>query len=116
MDKRVEPRVPHEVKFFVHIKECEQDAELIGLSVECIAVDLSTHGMQFKTDVELYSGATLGITLGIGEPFAMYELFGTVRWVRSGEDEYFMGVLLEDGGRSDFAKWEADFTALFQGG
>ena len=113
MDKRVEPRVPHEVKFFVHIKECEQDAELIGLSVECVAVDLSTHGMQFKTDVELYSGSTLAITLGIGEPFAMYELFGTVRWVRPGDTEFSLGVLIEASGKSDFAKWEEDFTGLF---
>lgn len=113
MDKRVEPRVPHEVKFFIHIRECEQDHELVGLSVECVAIDLSTRGMQFKTDVKLHPGSILGITIGIGEPFAMYELHGSVRWVRPGGEEFFLGVLLEEKTDTDFAKWEAEFTSLF---
>ena len=114
MDKRLEPRIAHEVKFFVHIKECKANAELIGLSVECVAIDLSTRGMQFKTDIELYSGTELGITIGIGHPFAMYELYGSVRWVKVENDEYFMGVLLEERDNTDYDKWESDFTRLFK--
>ena len=114
MDKRIEPRVPHEVNFFVHIQECQQDPELVGLSVECIAIDLSTRGMQFRTDIALHSGTRLGITLGIGEPFAMYELYGAVRWVRPDDEVLFMGVLLEEKEDTDYFKWESDFPALFQ--
>ena len=112
MDKRVEPRVPHEVKFFVRIEQCQDDHDLVGLSVECVAIDLSKRGMQFKTDVQLFAGTELGITLGIGQPFAMYELQGAVRWVKSEGDEYYMGVLLEERENTDYGKWEEDFTSL----
>jgi hypothetical protein len=113
MDKRLEPRITHEVKFFVHIKECREDPELVGLSVECLAIDLSTRGMQFKTDVQLCSASELGITIGIGQPFAMYELYGEVRWVKEDAGEYAMGVLFEERQGTDYLKWEADFKQLF---
>lgn len=113
MDNRIEPRITHEVKFFVHVQECQEDAELIGLSLQCVAVDLSTRGMQFKTNIKLFPGTKLGITLGIGEPFAMYELHGGIRWVQGDDDEVYMGVLLEEREHTDYAKWEQDFTRLF---
>ena len=113
MDKRLEPRIEHEVKFFVHIKECRDDPDLVGLSVECTAIDVSTRGMQFRTDVRLYAANELGITIGVGEPFAMYELYGEVRWVRDLANDYCMGVLLEERDGTDYGKWETDFRGLF---
>ncbi|MFN3239138.1 MAG: PilZ domain-containing protein [Pseudomonadales bacterium] len=113
MDKRIEPRVPHEVKFFVHIQECEEDQELVGLSIECVAVDVSTRGMQFRTDLALPAKTELGITIGIGEPFSMYELYGVVRWVRPDAENNHMGVLLEERPNTDYNRWEADFDRLF---
>lgn len=112
-DQRLEPRVPHEVKFFIHIEECPVDQELVGLSVECVAVDVSTRGMQFRTDIALPAKTELGITIGFGEPFAMYQLYGVVRWVRPGDEFNHMGILLDDKPGTDYNKWEADFTKLF---
>jgi len=113
MDKRTEPRVTHHIRFFVHVQECDEDPELIGTSVECEAIDFSTRGMQFKTDQLLPPASLLNITIGIGEPFSMYSLQGQIRWSRLVKDDICMGVLLVDIEGTDFAKWEATFTAIF---
>lgn len=112
-ENRIEPRVPHEVKFFIHIEECKEDAELVGLSVECVAIDVSTRGMQFTTGIALPPKTELALTIGFGEPFAMYHLNGVVRWVRPGDESNHMGVLLEDRPGNDYGKWETDFVKLF---
>lgn len=113
MDKRGEPRVPHQIKFFVHVHECKEDPDMVGVSVEAEAIDFSTRGMQFKTDIRLPSRALLNITIGVGEPFAMYELVGEIRWVRENAGEIFMGVLLNEDPNSDYEQWEEAFKATY---
>tara|TARA_R110002072_G_scaffold7773_5_gene41529 strand:- start:7707 stop:8051 length:345 start_codon:yes stop_codon:yes gene_type:complete len=113
MNKRGEPRVAHQIRFFVHVHECKEDPDLIGLSVECEAIDFSTRGMQFKTDSKLHPRSIVKITIGVGEPFAMYELEGEIRWVRNEGDDYSMGVLLQENANTDYQKWETDFKSTF---
>jgi len=115
MDKRAEPRVTHNIRFFVHVHECEDDPDLVGTSLACEAIDFSTRGMQFSCTQALPVKSILSITIGIGEPFAMYLLQGEVRWIRTVEDELCMGVLLQENEGTDFAKWEQDFTNVFSG-
>ena len=114
MDKRAEPRISHQVRFFVHIKECNEDGELVGLSLECDAIDFSKRGMQFSADIELYPRNVLGITIGIGEPFSMYELAGSVRWTLAEKGRYCFGVLLDDRPNTDYEKWELAFSQIFE--
>jgi len=113
MDKRGEPRVAHQIKFFVHVHECDEDPDMVGVSVECEAIDFSTHGMQFKTNGELIPGSLVKITIGIGDPFSMYELLGEIRWVRPNEDIFSMGVLLHEESSTDYDKWGIAFNATF---
>ena len=79
MDKRREPRIEHKIRFFVHIHECNDNPDLVGVSIACEAVDFSSHGMQIRTDRELTPKTLLKITIGIGDPFAMYVLRGEIR-------------------------------------
>lgn len=113
MDKRSEARVPTAIRFFVHVHECKDEPELVGVSVACEAVDFSPHGLQFRTDRKLIPKSLLNITIAIAEPFGMYLLLGEIRWVREVEDRYAMGVLLRDEEDTDFAKWESEFDTIF---
>ncbi len=113
MENRTEPRVSHHVKFFVHVHECPENPDIEGLSVECDAIDFSTHGMQFTTDTALIPGSILNVTIGIGQPFAMYQLKCEIRWVRGGAEEYFMGVLMREDPKSDFERWKSEFDSIF---
>jgi len=113
MNNRVEPRVAHQSKFFVHVHECSQAPEMVGVSVECEAIDFSTRGMQFKTNDQLMPRSLVKITIGIGDPTATYELLGEIRWVRSGECDFSVGVLLHEASNSDYAKWATAFNTTF---
>jgi hypothetical protein len=117
MEQRREPRIPKHVRFFIHVHECEEDPDMVGTSVTCEAVDFSIHGLQFKTDAQLYRGSLLDITIGIGAPFGMYLLRGEIRWVKQEEDEddFYMGILLLDEEHMDLDKWVETFDDTFSG-
>ena len=117
MEKRSEARIEHNIRFFVHVHAADREPDMIGMSLQCDAIDFSAHGMQFSTNAELSAGALINITIGIGEPFAMYLLRGEVRWMRQGEDDlYLMGVLLQYTEDTDLDKWIADFEENFPAG
>ena len=113
MENRAEPRIEHQVRFFVHVHECAEDPDIVGTSLTCEAVDFSVHGMQLRTAVELPSGTLLNITIGIGNPFAMYLLRGEVRWVRANDEEVYMGVLLRQAEGTDLENWTQRFAEIF---
>lgn len=113
MEQRREPRIPHNIRFFVHVSECDENPDLVGVSVACSAVDFSKRGLQFSTAEPLPVGTVMSITIGIGDPFAMYLLGGIIRWVRAGGDEQYMGVMLTEGEQFDTDKWSDDFDSIF---
>ena len=112
-DKRSEPRVEHKIRFFVHVHECREDPDLVGVSIACEALDFSSHGLQLRTEQPLLPQTLLNITIGIGDPFAMYLLRGEIRWVKNNEDFYYMGVLLIEEEGTDLASWVDQFQAMF---
>lgn len=114
-DQRRETRVNANVRFFVHVHESKSDPDMVGMSLECEAVDMSAHGMQFSTNSALTESTLLNITIGIGEPFAMYLLRGEVRWVRHREDQCFIGVMLQEAEDTDLERWLDNFEAHFSG-
>ena len=79
----------------------------VGVKPACEAMDFSSHGLQLRTDQELIPRTLLNITIGIGDPFAMYLLRGEIRWTKSADDEYFMGVLLREEEGTDLDAWGA---------
>ena len=109
MDKRREPRIELLVKFFVHVHECAEDPDLAGVSVDSEALDFSSHGVQFRTDQDLALKTLLNITIGIGDPFAMYLLRGEIRWTKPEDDEYYVGVRLNEAEGTDLDAWIAYF-------
>ena len=113
MDKRSEARIPHNVRFFVHIHACEDDPDMVGMSIACEAIDFSPKGLQFRTDQSLIPGSLLNVTIGIGKPFAMYLLRGEVRWVREVDDDYAMGILLRAAEGTDLKDWQSAFDEIF---
>ncbi len=113
MDKRSESRVPRNVRFFVHVHACNEDPDLVGVSLECEAVDFSLHGLQLKTDEAVPVGSLLNITIGIGDPFAMYLLRGEVRWRRPNRELQAMGIMLHHEDETDFDAWGESFDDIF---
>ncbi len=112
MERRSEPRIGSQIRFFVHVHECDVEPDLVGVSVACEAVDVSKHGMQFLTEQIIPAGSTLNITMGVGDPFAMFLLIGEIRWTRQTEKGCFIGILLQEG-KADYADWRSRFEEIF---
>lgn len=108
-EQRKEIRVDSDIRFFVHVFHSEEEPDMVGMSLECEAIDFSAHGLQFSTNSTLTAGTLLNITIGVGEPFAMYLLRGEVRWVRTKEDITYMGVLLKPAEETDLERWFSNF-------
>lgn len=112
-DQRSEARIAHQIRFFVHVHQCEDNPDLVGTSMACEAVDFSPHGVQLRTDQSLSQGSLINITIGIGDAFAMYLLRGEVRWVRETSGEQRMGILLQDAEGTDYHSWVGGFSSIF---
>jgi hypothetical protein len=56
-EQRTATRVDINVRFFVHVRESEDEPDMVGLSLECKAIDFSPCGMQFLTNSILSPGA-----------------------------------------------------------
>ena len=113
MEQRAEERVDISLRFFVQVHESEEDPDMVGLSLECEAIDFSAHGMQFSTNSELSIGALVNVTVGVADPFAMYMLRDQARWVRNKDDVYFMGVLINQDEDTDIVRWLDNFEERF---
>jgi len=113
MDKRSEQRIPRNVRFFVHVHDCQDEPDMVGMSVACEAVDFSLNGLQLRTGDRLIPGTLLNITIGIGQPFAMYLLRGEIRWQRPVDDEYAMGIQLKEADGTDLSAWQSSFDDIF---
>jgi hypothetical protein len=109
MEQRGEERIDHNVRFFVNVFESKEEPDMAGMALECEAVDFSAHGMQLSTNAIISAGALVNITIGIGEPFAMYQLRGEIRWVRPKDDLCFMGILMLETEDTDLERWLANF-------
>lgn len=112
MEQRTETRVDFGIRFFVHVHESESEPEMVGLSLECEAIDFSAHGMQFSTNSVLSTGALVNVSIGVGEPFSMYTLRAEVRWVRPKDDGYYLGVMLVPADDTDLERWVENFSNL----
>lgn len=113
MDKRSEARVPANIQFVVSVHECKDDPSLEGVSVKCVAVDFSPHGLQFRSDRELHPKSMLNITIAVGEPHKAYDLLGEIRWVRNIDGDHAMGILLHEEPGTDWEAWQNDFPTIF---
>ena len=113
MEQRSEQRIGANVRFFATVFKAEQEPDMEGLTLECQAVDLSAHGMQLALEAALSPGALLNLSIGVGEPFAMYVLRAEVRWVKESDESIFLGVMLKKTEDTDFDTWLANFDRHF---
>ena len=113
MDKRSETRVSSSIRFFVHVHDCPEQPAMVGESLACEAVDFSPHGLQFRTPDPLPANTQLNITIGVGEPMAMYLLRGEIRWVRVADEAHAMGIQLKSALGTDYPAWEENFDRNF---
>jgi len=110
-NQRSENRLEESFRFFVHVHESAAQPHMVGMSLQCEAIDFSAHGMQFSTYSELNPGSLVNLTIAIGEPVALYLLRGEVRWTRQVDANYRMGVMMNPAEDTDYQQWIEAFSS-----
>jgi len=103
-EKRSEQRINTKLVVVGIVTNCDEDKTLNGCPIRCETIDISGHGMQFKSDVELPINTLLKISVA----YTFKEIFhvgAEVRWHREVEGEHYVGVQLIQDEESDFDKW-----------
>lgn len=114
MERRSETRIEHNLDIFVHVCSCEENPELVGVSIRCEATDFSQHGLRYKSDLLLSTGTLVSITIGIEHPFSMYLLSGVVLWGFELDGKMVMGIHFREGERNELKRWIEAFDSIFE--
>ncbi len=110
-NQRSENRREQNFRFVVHVHESTAQPRMVGMSLQCEAIDFSAHGMQFSSHSELNPGSLVNLTIAIGEPVALYLLRGEVRWTRQVGASYRMGVMIKPAEDTDYQQWTEAFRS-----
>ena len=107
---RTEPRIKNDVRVVLSVDECQENAELVGVTSNGRTLELGLHGMQISIDNEIPIGAILSLLL-MTEDGDTFDLLGEAKWVSSSEDGQVMGLrIIESEG---FEEWHRQFGEKF---
>ncbi|NKB33962.1 MAG: hypothetical protein GKR91_12770 [Pseudomonadales bacterium] len=103
-EKRSEVRYDKSLVVVGIVTHCDGDRSLNGSPVRCETVDISGHGMKFRSDIELPVETLLTISVA----YTVREILqvrARVRWCNMAEGQPLIGVRLIEEKDSDFEKW-----------
>lgn len=104
MEQRAEPRHEKRLAMVGTVRRCEADPSLEGSPIRVETINLSDHGLQFRSDIPLSQGTTIRIAVAV-DPRNICSVEGEVRWCKDEEGEPVMGVRLFGNQDSDMEAW-----------
>ena len=104
MEQRSEPRHDKRLAMVGTVRRCEKDPSLEGSPVKVETVNLSDHGLQFRSDISLDRGTVIRIAVAV-DPRNICSVEGEVRWCKDEEGVPVVGVQLFDNQDSDMEAW-----------
>jgi hypothetical protein len=83
-----------------------QDADLVGTTISCNALDISADGIRILCPTPIPAGTKLDIWVDMASSPGKYFLTSDVRWSRTNEQgNHEIGVKLHDGATTDIQQW-----------
>jgi hypothetical protein len=107
---RIEPRIGNDVQTVISIEACQEDLEIVGMSLVGRTLDLSLHGMKVATDASLPGGSQLKLRLET-EDGDTYLLVGVSMWTRPDGDKQLAGISIIEA--EEFDLWRDRFGVNF---
>lgn len=107
-DKRQYRRISSNDRLFAQIVACEEQPDLVGATISCIALEVSAHGIKIKSYEYIPKGSQLDLWVDINSRPGKFFLTSDVRWVTKNTDAlytYQLGVELHEGAATDFEEW-----------
>ncbi|MEX2489634.1 MAG: PilZ domain-containing protein [Pseudomonadales bacterium] len=109
------PRVDHEnrkeyrklttERLFLQIVECPADPELVGTTLSCRTVDVSSGGLRIQSKDHIPEGCQLDLWVDNSARPGKFFLTSHVRWIRTVDGQYEIGVALHNGSATDIEDW-----------
>lgn len=103
-EKRCEKRYDRRLAIVGTIRRSDDNRELEGSPIKCESVNISEHGIQFRSDLQLSPGTLVSVSVAY-TPREIYTVNGLVRWCRMEDGEPTIGIELQEADDSDFNKW-----------
>jgi hypothetical protein len=105
-EQRLENRQGCDERLLVQIVESD-NPELVGTTLSCRTLDVSSGGLRVTTDKEVPIGCQLDLWIDNASRPGKFFLTSDVRWVsRCTQDPGFeIGVALHDGAATDIKEW-----------
>ena len=105
IERRIKERFHSDESLFVQIVASE-NAELVGTTVSCTALDVSVDGMRIESKADIPEGCKLDIWVDVMDKPGKFFLTSDVRWskpVNNGHCE--IGIELGEGTATDISAW-----------
>jgi len=93
MEQRSEPRHEKRLAMVGTIRRCEEDPSMEGSPIKVETINLSDHGLQFRSDIALSRGTVIRVAVAV-DPRNICSVEGEVRWSREEKGEPVVGVQL----------------------
>lgn len=103
-DQRREDRRTSNERLFIQIVECS-DNDLVGTTLSCHALDISSGGLRVRTDRFVPVGCHLDLWIDNSARPGKFFLTSDVRWIMTLENGYEFGVQLHEGAATDIEEW-----------
>ena len=104
MEQRSEPRHEKRLAMVGTIRRCEEEPSMEGSPIKVETINLSDHGLQFRSDIALSRGTIVRIAVAV-DPRNICSVEGEVRWSKEEEGEPIVGVQLFDNQDSALDAW-----------
>ncbi len=111
-ERRDAHRLLRDETVVVKIIASPENPQLLGITVECSTVDISSTGLRLLVDGQVVSGSHLALEVDMTDSEDCYFLVGEVMWARETEAEgvYLVGVQLEEGSNFELDRWRQLFA------
>lgn len=103
-ENRKEYRRTSTERLFVQVVEAS-DPDLVGTTLSCHTLDVSSGGLRVQCSEYIPAGCQLDLWIDNSARPGKFFLTSDVRWVRSVDDQYEMGVALHEGSATDIDEW-----------
>ena len=103
-EKRSEPRHEKMLAMVGTVLRCVEEPTLEGCPIKCETINISGHGLKFRSDLMLARGTLLRIAIAY-RPKEIFSVEGEVRWSEEQDGQPVMGVLLHENEDTDFKHW-----------
>lgn len=104
-ERRRESRYPMEDRVFIQIIESDEQ-DLIGITLTCLVVDASAHGLRIASETFVPDGSRLDLWLDDTSRHGKFFLTSEVRWVTvASSGECDLGLEMLESPASDVNEW-----------